>query len=431
MNIKSILKNRTAKNAGWIIGEKIIQMVVSLVVGVLTTRYLGPSNYGLISYANSFTAFFAAFCTLGINSLMVKELVDNEEDEGKVIGTSIVLRAVASLLSVITIILSVSLIDYGEATTIAVVALCSLGLFFHVFDAFKYWFQRRLQSKFTVISAFVAYLITAAYRVILLATGSSVIWFAFATSVDYVCLAVLLFIFYKKNKGPKMSFSWQYGKELFSRSKHFILASLMVSIYAQTDKLMLKQMMGSEDVGFYASATTINGMWCFILAAIIDSVYPSIMEAHKAGNEEEFNRKNRQLYAIIFYVSMGAAVLFNIFAELAIFILYGREFLPSAMPLRIICWYTAFSYLGIARNAWIVSKNVQKHLIKIYAAAAVVNVILNLTLIPLLGASGAALASLMAQVLTGFALPFFIKDLRPNAILMFEAIILKGIKKEK
>ncbi|MBE6781141.1 MAG: flippase [Ruminococcaceae bacterium] len=431
MNIKSILKNKTAKNAGWIIGEKIVQMVVSLLVGILTTRYLGPSNYGLISYANSFTAFFAAFCTLGINSLMVKELVDNDEDEGKVIGTSIVLRAVASLLSVITIILSVSLIDYGESTTIAVVALCSLGLFFHVFDAFKYWFQRRLQSKFTVIAAFVAYLITATYRVILLITGSSVIWFALATSVDYVCLAILLFIFYKKNNGPKMSFSWSYGKDLFSRSKHFILASLMVSIYAQTDKLMLKQMIGSEDVGFYASATTINGMWCFILAAIIDSVYPSIMEAHKAGNEEEFNRKNRQLYAIIFYVSMGAAVLFNIFAELVIFILYGREFLPSAMPLRIICWYTAFSYLGVARNAWIVSKNVQKHLIKIYAAAAVANVILNVTLIPLLGASGAALASLMAQVLTGFVLPFFIKDLRPNAILMFEAIILKGIKKEK
>lgn len=431
MNIKSILKNKTAKNAGWIIGEKIVQMVVSLLVGILTTRYLGPSNYGLISYANSFTAFFAAFCTLGINSLMVKELVDNDEDEGKVIGTSIVLRAVASLLSVITIILSVSLIDYGESTTIAVVALCCLGLFFQVFDAFKYWFQRRLQSKFTVIAAFVAYLITATYRIILLITGSSVIWFALATSVDYVCLAILLFIFYKKNNGPKMSFSWQYGKALFSRSKHFILASLMVSIYAQTDKLMLKQMMGSEDVGFYASATTINGMWCFILAAIIDSVYPSIMEAHKAGNEIEFNRKNRQLYAIVFYASTAAAVLFNIFAELVIFILYGREFLPSAMPLRIICWYTAFSYLGVARNAWIVSKNVQKHLIKIYAAAAVANVILNLTLIPLLGASGAALASLMAQVLTGFALPFFIKDLRPNAILMFEAIILKGIKKEK
>ncbi len=308
--------------------------------------------------------------------------------------------------------------------------MCSIGLIFQVFNAFNYWFQRHLQSKFTAVAAFVAYLITAVYRVVLLATGRNVTWFALATSVDYICLAIILFVFYKKNKGPSLSFSWEYGKQLLSRSKHFILAGLMVSIYGQTDKLMLKQMLSEADVGYYATATTINGMWCFILAAIIDSLYPRIMEAYKAKDEEAFIRKNRQLYAIVFYVSMGVAVLFNIFADLAVYILYGKAYMSAAMPLRIISWYTAFSYLGVARNAWIVSKNRQKHLIKIYVTAAVGNVILNLFFIPVWGASGAALASLIAQILTGFLIPFFIKDLRENAFLMLEAICLKGIKKK-
>ena len=428
MNIITILRKKSVKNAGWIIGEKIVQMVITLLVGILTARYLGPSNYGLINYAASFTAFFSAFCTLGINSLMVKELVDNEDNEGKVIGTAIVLRGISSFLSAITIVSLVAIIDRDEPLTILIVALCSLGLVFHVFDAFKYWFQRHLESKFTVIAAFIAYLITAAYRVFLLATGSSVVWFALATSVDYICLAILLFVFYKKQKGPKLGFSWQYGKNLLSRSKHFILSGLMVSIYGQTDKLMLKQMMSEADVGYYSSATTINGMWCFILAAIIDSFYPSIMEAHKEGREKDFNKKNGQLYAVIFYVSVVVAVLFNVFAELVVFILYGKDFMPAAMPLRIISWYTAFSYLGVARNAWIVSKNVQKHLIKIYAAAAIVNVVLNFVLIPFWGANGAAFASLISQILTGIILPFFIKDLRENAIIMLKSIILKDIK---
>ena len=429
MSIKSVFKNKIVKNAGWIIGEKIIQMLISLVVGVLTARYLGPSNYGLINYAASFTAFFSAFCTLGINSLMVKELVDNEADEGKVIGSAIVLRAVSSVLSAITIVSVVSIIDRDEPTTILVVALCSIGLIFHVFEAFKYWFQRHLQSKFTAIATFVAYLITAVYRIVLLAAGRNVTWFALATSVDYICLAVFLVVFYKKNKGPALSFSWEYGKNLLSRSKHFILSGLMVAIYGQTDKLMLKQMMSEADVGFYSTATTINGMWCFVLAAIIDSLYPSIMEAHKANNEEAFVKKNRQLYAIVFYVSVVVAVLFNIFADLAIYILYGKAYMPAAMPLRIVSWYTAFSYLGVARNAWIVSKNRQKHLIKIYVSAAIGNVVLNAFLIPLWGASGAAIASLIAQILTGFVVPFFVKELRENAVLMLEAILLKGIKK--
>ena len=205
----------------------------------------------------------------------------------------------------------------------------------------------------------------------------------------------------------------------------------MVSIYGQTDKLMLKQMLDVTQTGYYSTATAINGMWCFVLVALIDSMHPSIMEAHKVGDEALFCRKNRQLYAVVFYLSVAAAVVFNLFAEPIVRILYGEAYVPAAMPLRIVCWYTAFSYFGVARNAWIVSKNKQNHLIKIYAAAAIGNVALNALLIPVWGVNGAAAASLIAQVLTGFALPFLIKDLRPNAKLMLEAILLKGVLPRK
>lgn len=428
MNIFKALKNKTVKNAGWMIGEKIIQMLLSLVVGLMTARYLGPSNYGLINYATSFTAFFAAFCNLGINSLLVKELVDRPEKEGEVLGTALVLRGISSLLSAITIMAVVSIIDADEPTTICVVALCSLGMLFQIVNCFNYWFQRHLISKYTAIATLIAYVATAAYRIVLMVTEQNVTLFALATSVDYIVLAVIQIYFYRRCQGQRLSFSWKYGKDLLSRSKHFILAGLMVSIYGQTDKLMLKQMLDVTETGFYSTATTVNTMWCFILAAIIDSVVPSIMEAYKAGNEELFKKKNKQLYAITFYVSMAAAVMFNIFAELVIYILYGKAYMPSAMPLRIVSWYTAFSYLGVARNAWIVSKNRQKHLIKIYVAAAAANVVLNVLLIPVWGASGAAVASLISQILTGLIMPFFIKDLRENAILMTEAVFLRGIK---
>lgn len=409
------------------ITQRILQMLISLVVSLLTARYLGPANYGLINYAASFTAFFASFCTLGINSLMVKEFVDHPEQEGQVLGTSLLLRTISSLLSALTIVAIVSIIDRDEPTTIVVTALCSAGMVFQVFDAYYYWFQRRLLSKFTAIATLIAYIATALYRILLMISGADVTLFALATAVDYIVLAIFLVVFYKHRQGQKLSFSWRYGKDLLSRSKHFILAGLMVAIYAQTDKLMLKQMLDVTQTGFYSTATTINTMWCFVLAALIDSLYPSIMEAHKAGDELLFEKKNRQLYAIVFYISIAAAVMFNIFAELVIWILYGSAFLPSAMPLRIVSWYTAFSYLGVARNAWIVSKNKQKYLTPLYFAAAVVNVGLNLLLIPLWGASGAALASLASQILTGFVLPFFIKDLRPNAKLMLEAILLKNV----
>ncbi len=425
--IKKLIGNKIVKNAGWLIGGKIAQMVISLFIGLLTARYLGPSNFGLINYAAAYTNFFIALCNLGINSVMVKELIDNPEQEQTVLGTSILLKMISSALSALTIIGIVFFVDAGEPTTIAVVALSTLGMFFHLFDTFNYWFQSKLQSKVTAISTLIAYSVTAVYRVVLLAVNADVTMFALATSVDYVCLAVLLWLAYKKHGGLALKFSKTYAKHLLSRSVHFILPSVMVAIYAQTDRIMLKHLYGQAELGYYSTASSLSIMWCFVLQAIIDSIYPMIA---KAWNEERhtFNKRNKQLYAIVFYLSFFVSCLFTVFAKPIVGILYGEEFMPAVAPLRIITWYTAFSYLGVARNAWVVCKERQKYLIYVYVSAAVTNVLLNLIFIPQWGASGAAVASLISQIVTTMIAPFFIKELRENSVLMLEAIVFKGLK---
>jgi len=402
-------------------------MLINLVVGLLTARYLGPANFGLVNYAAAYIGFFAAFCNLGIGSVLVKEFVDKPGKEGEILGTTLVLRAVSSFLSAVVIVCISSIADAGEPTTILVVALSSIGVVFQIFDCINSWFQSRLQSKITAVASLIAYFITALYKVYLLVTGKSVVWFALATSVDYFCVAVFLLTAYKRHSGARLAFNLQYGKQLLSKSCHFILPSLMVAVYAQTDKIMLKHMISETEIGYYSTAVSLCSVWCFVLAAIIDSVIPSIMQASNT-DEKLFNRRNKQLYAIVFYVSVFVSLCFTFFGELAISVLYGEAYLPAAAPLRIITWYTAFSYLGVARNAWIVCQNRQKYLIYVYAAAAVSNVILNLVFIPLWGASGAAVASLAAQVMTTMIVPFFIKNLRENSKMMVEAVLLKGIR---
>lgn len=423
MNIKKLIHNRVAKNAGWLICGRVIQMAINLIVGLLTARYLGPSNYGLINYAAAYTTFFFSICTLGINSVIVKEFVDNPGKEGLVIGSTLVLRAASSLFSALTIIGISFVVDAGESVTQAVVALTAIGLVFQIFDTFNYWFQSKLQSKTTAVVTLIAYIITSAYKVILLITKKPVTYFAFATSLDYICLAILLYLSYKKYKGGKLTFSKNYGVTLLKKSYHFILPGLMVAIYSQTDKIMLKHMISSEEIGYYSTAVSLCNVWCFVLSAIIDSLYPPIMESFKRDNKE-FEQKNKLLYAIVFYVSAGVSVLFTLFGGIAIKILYGEAYMPAVAPLRIITWYTAFSYLGVARNAWIVCKNRQKYLKYIYLSAALSNVFFNIILIPIWGASGAAVASLLAQIMT-IIVPFFIKDMRENSIMMLKAILFK------
>lgn len=425
--IKQLLSNKVVKNAGWLIWGKIVQMIISMVVNLLTARYLGPSNYGLINYAGAYIAFFSSLCTLGITSVIVTEFIKNKGKEGEIIGTALILRLISSILSIITIISIVSVIDANEPTTILVVAASCISVLFNIFDTFQMWFQSQLKSKVTSISILIAYIVTALYKVYLLISEKSVIYFAFATTVDYVVLGALLLFAYKKYSGKPLSFSFTYAKKLLKKSCYFILPGLMVSIYAQTDKMMLKQMINTTEIGYYSTALSICTMWCFVLSAIIDSIYPSIVEAHDIS-KSEFDKRNRILYAIIFYISMTVSIFLFTFAKPIINILFGSNYAPAIGPFRIITWYTAFSYLGVAKNAWIVCNNKQKYLIYTYMAAAISNILLNLILIPLWGATGAALASLIAQVITVIVAPLFIKDLRENTILIIDSIRLKGLK---
>lgn len=421
------MRSKELKNASWLIVGRIIQMILSFFISIFTARYLGPSNYGTINYATAYVAFFTSLCTLGINSVIIKDFVDHPDEQGETIGTTLILRIISSILSVVMIIAIVSIVDHGETETIIVTALCSVALIFQVADTINYWFQAQYQSKVTALATLFAYLAISLYKIILLILKKNVLWFAFASSVDYIFLAIFLFSAYKKYNGPRLGFSWKKGKYLLSKSYHYILSGMMVAIYGQTDKLMLKQMLDKTSVGYYSLAASINTMWIFVLQAIIDSMYPTIINCY-SGDKKEFNKKNRQLYAIVIYVSIFVAIMFVLFGKFAIRILYGESYLPAAEPLKIITWYTIFSYLGVARNAWIVCENKQKYLKYMYAGAAVINIILNYLMIPLWGASGAALASLITQICTSMILPCLIKDMRPNAKIMVEAFLLKNVK---
>ena len=427
-NISKKLKGSAeVNNFSWLVSGKLIQMILSLVVGLLAARYLGPSNYGLINYSTTYMTFFSALCSLGISSVIVKNFTDKPEETGTTLGTTLFLRIISSFVSGLLIIGIVSVVDKDEQLTLIVTAIVCVGLIFQPFDAFNYWFQYKYKAKVIAIVSLTAYAAVALYRVFLMVQGRDVRWFAFATVLDYLVVAILLVGSYVKFNGPKLKFSFVKAKELLGVSYHFILSSLMVAIYGYTDKLMLKQMLNETEVGYYSTATAICAMWAFVLQAVIDAVYPTVMNLYKQ-DKVAFEKKNRQLYAILFYTAVGVSMIITIFAPVGIRILYGADYLPATLPLRIVTWYTAFSYLGVARNAWIVCEGKQKYLKYMYVLAAVINICLNTIIIPIMGTAGAALASLITQIFTSIILPACFKEMRPNAKMMIDAILLRGIK---
>lgn len=424
--IKKIKNNAVLSNISWIVIGRLIYMSLSFIVSLIMARYLKPEGYGLLGYAASYTTFFASICSLGINSIIVKELINNPNKNGELLGTSIFLRIISSILSFIIIIGISSIVDYNELLTRIIVFFYAFFIVFQSFELFKYWFQSKLQSKYAEIAAMIAYVTMSIYMIILLVTKKSVIWFATSTSVEYIMLAIILIIIYKKKDGQKLKINLKTGKELLKESYHFIISGMMIAIYNSTDRFMLKQMLNEKEVAYYTTAVTISGLCSFLLSAIIQSYTPVIVEA-KTKDENLYLKRNRELYTIIFYISIFISILIAIFSSLIINMLYGNDYLPATVPLVILTWYTAFSYLGVARDPWIVCEKKQNYSKYIYIFAAFANIILNYLFIPIFGASGAACASLITQICTILVFPLFFKGLRKNVKLIVDAILLKEV----
>lgn len=417
----NLFNSKVVKNASWIIACRIVQSLIALVIGMLSARYLGPSNYGLLNYASSVVAFAVPLAQLGLRNILVEETISHPEREGKTLGTSLVMGVISSLFCMLGCIAFVSIANAGERDTLVVCALHSISLVFQMTEMIQYWYQAKLLSKYTSIASLVAYTTVAVYKVFLLVTGKSIYWFAISYAFDFLIITVILLCTYKKLGGQKLSVSFQLGKQLFSRSKYYIVSSMMVTIFAQTDKIMIKLMIGNAENGYYSTAVACATMTSFVFVAIIDSLRPVIFESKKVS-QDKFYKNMSLLYSIIIYMALAQSLVLTLFAGPIVKILYGKAYLASIPLLQIITWYSAFSYMGTVRNIWMLAEENQKYLWIINLSGALLNVLGNFVLIPMLGAAGAAIASVLTQFFTNFVLCTIIKPIRPNFWLILKAL---------
>lgn len=422
------MENKVVKNASWIIICKVIQSMCAFIIGIFTARYLGPSNYGLISYAASIVAFFLPIMQLGFNSTLVREFISQPQKEGQVLGTSLVLNIVSSIVCIIGITTFSIISTPNEKETIIVCFLYSLTLLFQASEMTQYWFQAKLLSKYPSIVSLVAYVIVALYKVYILVVGKSVRWFAVTHVIEAIIIASALLIIYLKCGKQRLSFSFALAKEMFSRSKHYISSAMMVVVFQQTDRLMLKWMLNETETGFYSASLTCIGITGFVFAAIIDSARPSILESKKRS-EQEYYDKMVMLYSIISILSIAQSVGMTVFAKLIVTIVFGNDFIQTVPILQIAVWYVMFGNYGSVRNVWILAEEKQKHLWKINLSGALINVFLNAVLIPMFGGSGAAFASLITQLFINVLLTFIMKPIRPCGRYIVECLKPSAIKK--
>jgi O-antigen/teichoic acid export membrane protein len=415
------------KNTGWLLVGKLL----SLVVGFIIARYLGPYAFGDLSFADAFAALFAAVGTLGLDSFIIREIIQHPDKRDEILGTSLVMRLAANAVLIPLAILTYLAFrqlstNETEVSLALLIALCSSAALFKSFNIIDSYFQSQVASKYVVHVQNVCLLLTTGVKIALIYNHAPVLYFAGALVFDSAILAIgLLFIYKRKQVNlHTWTFNWARAKSLIQQSWPLILTAVMISIYMKIDQVMLKSA-GSKIVGIYSAAARISESWYFIPVAIVTSVFPAIIHARKT-DIERYHKRLQNLYDLLVGISLPVAILVSIFANQIIHLLYGNPYQGAGILLSIHIWSGIFVFLGSASSQFLLAEGFTLISFSRTAFGALVNVLLNLWLIPIYGALGASIATLIAYASATFFI-LAIPHTRAQGVSMLKSLFLISI----
>lgn len=411
---------------GWLLGGKIVNMILSFFVSLATARYLGPDNFGSINYVAAYVSFFSSITSLGLSVIVIKEISMGKEDDNEVIWTGILMRFLTAVFSTIAVIALVSITDKSDPLMVKIAILESIAILASAFDTFMYWFQGKLLGKYTSIASVVAYIGMSLYRIYLLANNADILWFAFATSVDTLLLSLILMLCYVRENGFHPKVSIRLGKSLMKQSYHYMISGLIAILYSKIDQIMLKQMLDTYSVGLYTAALTIAGLWGMIPSAFIQSVSP-ILYKNAEENHGMFYKRLRQSYAGIWLLNICWSLGVSIFSYWVIYLLYGKAYLGARGALVIVVWYTGITSIGSLTQVYLATENKNKYVNYFALAGLVTDVVLNALLIPKMGILGAAIATLVTYTVIHIVMPLAIKDTRDAGRLIIQGMLFRDV----
>jgi len=429
--LSSEVSAKIVKNTSWLLGDKVVTMIIGAFVTAVVARYFGPEKYGQFNFSLAFVTLFTAISTLGLETLTVKAIVDREQSEGVILYTSLILRVISGIILTIIAVGLILLIEPDDSNTHIVVIILSLSMVFKALEVIEYWIQAHYRAKLSSVVRIVVYVIIAVFKIGMVFLGGSLIHFALIHMLNVFLIGVGLIIAYFKYRveKPKWRIDVRYAKAILSQSWYLILTGLMITLYMQIDKIMLGSMMPTKlEVGVYSAAVSIATMWYFVPMAVITSFKPIIMSKKKT-DAKSYLKSVQLLYTITAWIGIVFGIIVLIFSNLIVNILYGEVFEGASRILSISIWAGTFAMLGSSRGIWLISEGLQRYSVIYISSGAIVNIILNYLLIPIIGGYGAALATLISQVTVSIIVPLFIKETRISVIMMLKAFILEGIIK--
>jgi O-antigen/teichoic acid export membrane protein len=384
-----------SKNTVWMfIGQS--STLISFAINIWLARYLGPTNFGTLSYIIAFVGIFGFLANLGINGILIRDLVKYPGKRDELLGTAFWLLTLGGLTAFILVIIS-SFILESSSLIRALIIMYSTTFLFSPVTVVASYFQATVQAQKNAWVQIIGVLIIATIKAILILSGKGIIWLAASFVFDYILSASLYAYNYHKS-GFKIRL-WKFNKVLaidFLKASWFLMLSAVAGyLLLRIDQVMVKLYLGEASVGIYTVAVRLSEIWYFIPGIICGSLFPAIVNAKITDKKMYFDRL-KKLYLFLGGTAFLIAIPMTILAPWIIRILFGMQYMASVPILQIYVWSGIGLFLSTAITQYFTTENYLRTIFYYNLLAITINVILNFILIPTVGLTGAAWATLIS-----------------------------------
>lgn len=410
-------------NSGWLIGERMVRMVLAFIVSIWVIRYLGAENYGVLAYALSLTMIVDVIATFGMRSTVVRELVQDPEHEGEIMGSTVGFKVLTGFLSA-AVLIAFGWFTAADSEVFPILVVLSLSLPVSALSALDLTFQASLQSQYAVAARTAALVLSLGLRVVLLLAGASLFAFAVASAVELALGGLAFAVMYWWKHASLLSLRFRTGLawRLMSMSWPFLLSALAASVYLKVDQVMLHAFSTSREVGQYAAAARISEIWYFIPIAAASSLLPMLVK-RRLEDPRLYRANLQRAFDVNAWMAIALSLSITILAVPGVALLYGADFDGTADILRVHTWAAPFIFMGTVLGRALIAEDLRKFEISRHAVGALLNVTLNLLLIPRFGGMGAAIATVASYAFASYAACAFYGPARGHLRQMSSALI--------
>lgn len=422
--IKILLKRHprvygAINNIGWLFFDRVLRMGAGLLVGVWVARYLGPEQFGLFSYGVAILVLFNPVATLGLNEVVVRNLIMHPDKVDVTLGTAFILQLMGGGVACLLAVATIYVMRPDDLLGIAVISIFSYCFLFKAAEVVKYLFEARVSSKYVVWVENGAYFACSVIKVMLILGQTSLMAFAWIVFAEAALVAGGLLVAYRLIVGSWSS--WQFridrAAAFLRDSWPLILSGVVFAASMRIDQIMLARIAGDRIVGVYSAAVRVSEVFYFIPIIFVASIFPAIVQ-NRRRSVFLYYQSIQRLYVVLIWTAIFLALIVASLSTQIVGLLYGDEYREAAHILSIHIWGGVFVFFSVAWSKWMVNEGFQATILKLHLLSLVANILLNFLLIQKYGAIGAAIATVASYSLAHTVFAFLFRNQR-IAVKMF------------